>query len=248
MAGQASLLMRAGIADQPGQGGEAMLVHPYVAGQLAHEHSRQMRADASQRQLRSQQGRREARKANAGAVSSTRSVTALVTSARNGDKQAWDELFERYAPLIWSICRRYRLSQMDADDVGQNVWLQLVGQLATTTRRECCRALHRTRQQQAPDHWPDDAAIADTMTETVESELLRAERSAALREALTQLPPDSRRLIALLIQDPPVPYAEISVKLGIPVGSIGPYRARCLQKLRRHPAIVALINAEAQTA
>jgi hypothetical protein len=100
-----------------------MLMHPYVAGQLAREHSRQMLADASQRQLR-------ARKANAKAVSDTRSVTALVTRARNGDKQAWDELFERYAPLIWSICRRYRLSQMDADDVGQNVWLQLVGQLA----------------------------------------------------------------------------------------------------------------------
>jgi RNA polymerase sigma factor (sigma-70 family) len=238
-----------------------MLIHPYVASQLAREHSRQMRADASQRQLRRQQGHREARKANAGAVSGIRSVTALVTSARNGDKQAWDELFERYAPLIWSICCRYRLSQMDADDVGQNVWLQLVGHLAairepaalpgwlvTTTRRECCRVLHRTRQQQTPDHWPDDAAIADTMTGTVESELLRAERSAALREALTQLPPDSRQLIALLIQDPPVPYAEISVKLGIPVGSIGPHRARCLQKLRRHPAIAALINAEAQTA
>jgi len=184
-----------------------------------------------------------------------------VTSARNGDKQAWDELFERYAPLIWSICRRYQLSQTDADDVGQNVWLQLVGQLAairepaalpgwlvTTTRRECCRFLRRTRQQQVPDHWLDDAGIADTMTGTVESEVLRAERSAALREALRQLPPDSRRLIALLIQDPPVPYAEISVKLGIPVGSIGPLRARCLQKLRRHPAIVALANAEAQTA
>ena len=259
--GQASLPIRAGIADQPGRGEKPMLMHPYVAGQLAREHSRQMRADASQRQLRHQQGHREARKANAEAVSGTRSVTALVTSARNGDKQAWDELFERYAPLIWSICRRYRLSQMDADDVGQNVWLQLVGQLAairepaalpgwlaTTTRRECCRVLRRTRQQPAPDHWPDDAVIADTMTGTVESELLRTERSAALREALTQLPPDSRRLIALLIQDPPVPYAEISVKLGIPVGSIGPHRARCLQKLRRHPAIVALINAEAQTA
>ena len=238
-----------------------MLMHPYVAGQLVREHSRQMRADASQRQLRHQQGHREARKANAESVSGTSSVTALVTSARNGDKYAWDELFERYAPLIWSICRRYRLSQMDADDVGQNVWLQLVGHLAairepaalpgwlaTTTRRECCRVLRTTQQQQAPDHWRDNAGIADTMTGTVESELLRAERSAALREALTQLPPDSRRLIALLIQDPPVPYAEISVKLGIPVGSIGPHRARCLQKLRRHPAIVALINAEAQTA
>ena len=101
-----------------------MLMHPYVAGQLAREHSRQMRADASQRQLRHQQGHREARKANAEAVSGTPSVIALVTSARNGDKHAWDELFERYAPLIWSICRRYRLSQMDADDVEQNVWLQ----------------------------------------------------------------------------------------------------------------------------
>ena len=238
-----------------------MLVHPYVAGQLAREHSRQMRADASQRQLRHQQGHREERKANAEAVSGTPSITALVTSARNGEKYAWDELFERYSPLIWSICRRYRLSQMDADDVGQNVWLQLVGHLAairepaalpgwlvTTTRRECCRVLRTTQHQQARDHWQDDAGIADTMTGTVESELLRTERSAALREAVTQLPPDSRRLIALLIQDPPVPYAEISVKLGIPVGSIGPHRARCLQKLRRHPAIVALINAEAQTA
>jgi DNA-directed RNA polymerase specialized sigma24 family protein len=165
-----------------------MLMHPYVAGHLAREHSRQMRADASQRQLRHQQGHREARKANAEAVPGTASVTALVTSARNGDKHAWDELFERYAPLIWSICRRYRLSQMDADDVGQNVWLQLVGHLAairepaalpgwlaTTTRRECCRVLRATQQRQAQDHWQDDAGIADAMTGTVESELLRPE-------------------------------------------------------------------------
>ena len=86
------------------------------------------------------------------------------------------------------------------------------------------------------------------VTAAAESELLRAERHAALREAFTHLPPDSRRLIALLIQDPPVPYAEISAKLGIPVGSIGPSRSRCLEKLRRDPAIAALINAEAQNA
>jgi DNA-directed RNA polymerase specialized sigma24 family protein len=55
-------------------------------------------------------------------------------------------------------------------------------------------------------------------------------------------------LIALLIEDPPVPYAEISTRLGIPVGSIGPNRRRCLDKLRHHPAIAALIHAEAQTA
>ncbi len=232
-----------------------MLTHPYVAGQLAREHGRQLRADASQRQRRHQAGRREAANANAEAVSGTPSVTVLVTRSRNGDKQAWNELFERYAPLIWTICRRHRLRQVDADDVEQTVWLQLVGQLAavrdpaalpgwiaTTTRRECCRVLRTAQLQLASGHGPDIAEIADTGSGTVESELLRTERSAALREALTQLPPVSRRLIAMLIQDPPVPYAEISAKLGIPVGSIGPHRARCLEKLRRYPAVAALIN------
>jgi DNA-directed RNA polymerase specialized sigma24 family protein len=59
-----------------------------------------------------------------------RSVNDLVTRAKKGDKHAWDALVERYAPLIWSICRRHRLSNADADDVGQRVWLQLVSQLA----------------------------------------------------------------------------------------------------------------------
>src|SRR5512142_437588 len=82
------------------------------------------------------------------------SAADLVTRATNGDKQAWDALVDRYAPLIWSICRRYRLGHADAQDVGQTVWLQLVSQLAavrdpaaipgwiaTTTQRECCRVL-----------------------------------------------------------------------------------------------------------
>ena len=81
------------------------------------------------------------------------------------------------------------------------------------------------------------------MTGIAESELLRAERYAALRDAFTALPPKSQQLIALLIHDPPLSYAEISAKLGIPAGSIGPNRSRCLQKLRRHPAIAALFNA-----
>ena len=187
-------------------------------------------------------------------------LTALVTRARNGDKQAWDELIERYAPLIWSICRRYRLRRADADDVGQSVWLRLVdklaslrnpaalpGWLATTTQRECGRVLRAARKQQAPGHWLDAADIPDEVTGLAESELLRAERHAALREAFTHLPPDSRQLIAMLIQDPPVPYAEISARLGIPVGSIGPTRGRCLEQLRRDPAIAALINAETRS-
>ena len=56
-------------------------------------------------------------------------VIDLVTRARKGDKQAWDALVERYSPLIWSICRRHRLDDADAEDVGQSVWLQLLRQL-----------------------------------------------------------------------------------------------------------------------
>ena len=62
-------------------------------------------------------------------MSTDQPVTDLVTRARNGDKQAWDTLVERYAPLIWSICRRHRLERADADDVGQSVWLLLVDHL-----------------------------------------------------------------------------------------------------------------------
>jgi len=56
-------------------------------------------------------------------------VTDLVTRARRGDQQAWDALVERYAPLIWSICRRYRLDRADAEDVAQRIWLHFVNHL-----------------------------------------------------------------------------------------------------------------------
>jgi len=80
------------------------------------------------------------------------------------------------------------------------------------------------------------------------SPLLVAERHAALREALTELPPAGQWLMAMLAADPPVPYAEISARLGIPVGSIGPTRARCLDRLRHHPAIAALADTDSSTA
>ncbi len=187
-----------------------------------------------------------------------RSVAALVTRARNGDKQAWDEFVERYAPLVWSICRRYQLSRPDADRVGQSIWPQLVDQLAglpdpaalpgwlaTTTERECRRLRRAARGAQALRQLPDAGDIADPRAAVAELELARADRDAALREALTQLPPPCQRLIAMLIDDPPAPDTEISAELGIPAASIGPHRARCLDKLRRCPAAAALINAEA---
>jgi RNA polymerase sigma factor (sigma-70 family) len=182
-------------------------------------------------------------------------VTDLVTRARTGDKRAWDALVDRYAPLIWSICRRYRLGRADAEDVSQSVWLRLVdhldkirdpaalpGWLATTTRRECGRALFAAYGPHAPACRSHAENLPDEQAGTADQDLLAAERHAALFQAFAELPAEGQRLIALLLADPPVPYAEISIRLGIPVGSIGPNRSRCLDKLRRHPAITALIN------
>jgi RNA polymerase sigma factor (sigma-70 family) len=180
-------------------------------------------------------------------------VIDLVARARSGDAQAWDALIERYDPLIWSICRRYRLGQADADDARQSVWLRLVDQLdkirepaalpgwiATTTRRECGRLARAAHGPRAVIYALDADSIPDQQAEAADQELLTAERHAALREAFTYLPPEGQQLIAMLTADPPMPYVEISARLGIPVGSIGPTRSRCLDKIRRHPAIAAL--------
>jgi RNA polymerase sigma factor (sigma-70 family) len=188
------------------------------------------------------------------------SVVALVTRANAGDQSAWDELVERYAPLVWSICRRYRLRGPEADDVGQSVWLRLVeqlgalrepaalpGWLATTTQRECLRVTRVAGRRETVER-PLDVEPPSDGDVMIEQELIKAERRAALRAALAQLPLACRRLLSLLMQEPPLPYAEISTRLGTPVGSIGPNRARCLARLRRSPALAALRDTETESA
>jgi RNA polymerase sigma factor (sigma-70 family) len=190
-----------------------------------------------------------------GSTSSPVSAELLVSRVKMGDRQAWDALVERYAPLIWSICRRYRLNDTDAEDVGQCVWLHLVahvgkirdpaalpGWLVTTTRRECVRVLRSAHRKQPGELVPDFENVAAETSGTADEEMLAAERHAALCEALADLPPAWQRLMAMLAADPPVPYGEISSRLGIAIGSIGPTRARCLDRLRRHPAIAALAD------
>jgi RNA polymerase sigma factor (sigma-70 family) len=188
-----------------------------------------------------------------------KSVADLVEGARNHEQPAWDALIERYAPLVWSICRRNRLDYAEASDLSQDVWLRLVeqldrirdpaalpGWLATTTQRECYRFVRAARRAHAVERVTDAAEIPDP-TVIVEQELLADELHTALHEAFSELPPRDRELLALLIQDPPLSYAEISARLGIPVGTIGPTRRRCLEKLRRSPVIAALINPDAAT-
>ena len=180
-----------------------------------------------------------------------RPAADLVTRAATGDKQAWDALVDRYTPLVWSICRRHRLGDADAGHVGQAVWTQLVSQLgmvrdpaalacwlAAATARECGRVRSAARERQTSGPALDARSIPDEKAGMAGQEV----REALLREALTCLPPHCQQLIVMLTEDPPVPYAQISTTLGIPVDSIGPARGRCLDELRRDPAIAVLIN------
>jgi RNA polymerase sigma factor (sigma-70 family) len=188
-------------------------------------------------------------------------VIDLVTRAATGDQHAWDTLVEQFSPLIWSICRTYRLADADAQDVGQKVWLQLVGQLdkirdpaalpgwlLTVTRRQCLQVLNAAHRSAPAGNMTDVQNRADDQSGTADQDLLAAERHTALREAFTALPPSGQQLITLLLQDPPLSYAKISAQLGIPIGSIGPTRRRYVDKLRRYPAVAALINADTGSA
>ena len=181
-------------------------------------------------------------------------VVALVARAARGDPGAWDEIVERYAPLVWSICARFGLSNHDREDVAQNVWLLLVeqlgklrepaalpGWLATTTHRECLRVVTVARKSERLGTGLDDALqfVDNTI---IDEEILMAERNAALRAAFAELPPKYQQLLAMLMSDPPHSYAEISEKLQIPMGSIGPQRARCLERLRRSSALAGLAD------
>jgi RNA polymerase sigma factor (sigma-70 family) len=185
------------------------------------------------------------------------SVVALVDRAARSDADAWHELVDRYAPLVWSICGRYRLGKDDIEDVGQTVWLGLVeqlsrlrepaalpGWLATTTQRECLRVLRTRNKYEAFGTDPDEGGLPlEADSTAIEEEILRGERNALLRAALAELSESDQRLISLLLRDPPLSYAEISDILGMPPGSIGPTRARCLQRLRRSARLAGLSDA-----
>lgn len=187
------------------------------------------------------------------------SVIALVSRVCDGDQEAWNEIVERYSPLVWSICARYQLSRPDTDDVGQGVWLMLVenignlrqpaalpGWLATTTRNECLRIL-RTARRYDPDGLPtDDLMQSDSGSETIDQELIEAELNIALRAAFAELQPPCHKLLSMLISDPPPSYVDVGAALGMPVGSIGPTRARCLERLRRSPHLAGFLPERAR--
>ena len=171
-------------------------------------------------------------------------VADLVTRAIGGDSRAWDALVERYIPLVWSICRGHRLDTADARTVSQTVWRQLAGRLGTLRTPAALAGWLAATTQRECDQIGPAADKPGERAQVAERALLAAERHAALRETFAHLPAHCQQLIAMLIQDPPMPDAEISAKLGIPAHSIGRTCHSCLQGLRRHPTIATLIHTE----
>jgi RNA polymerase sigma factor (sigma-70 family) len=173
-------------------------------------------------------------------------AATLVGAAANGDQRAWDALVSAYGGLIWTVARNHRLNGGDAGDVSQTTWLRLVENvdrltepdrvgawLATTARRECLRILGRAKRTILSGE-ELDPSVDRLRAEAPELDaaLLATEREHQVRQAFGALTPRCRDLLRLLLVDPAPSYEEISAALGVPIGSIGPTRGRCLDKLR----------------
>ncbi len=169
-------------------------------------------------------------------------IADLLRAAAAGSRPAWDAIVERYGRLVWSVVRGFRLDDAAAADVTQTVWLRLVehcdrirdperlpGWLAATARNEAMRVSNKQRRQ-IPSEFEFD--IADDNTPTAVEHLVDFELKKAVLQAFAQLPEEGQQLLRLLCTDPPLDYQTIAEVMGRPVGSIGPTRARLLEKLR----------------
>lgn len=171
------------------------------------------------------------------------STAELFAGVRAGDQAAWDALVERFSSLLWGVARGHRLDSATAGDVVQTTWLKLVenldrirepaalpGWLATTARRECLHVL-RMQGRALPTDTDDLVAVASDDL-PADTGILTDERDRALWAAFDRLGERCRRLLRVLMTDPAPSYEEASAALDMPIGSIGPTRGRCLDRLR----------------
>lgn len=177
----------------------------------------------------------------------------LIDHCRHGDATAWQRLVQRYARLVHSVPVRYGLTPSEVDDIGQEVFLALAQQLhqildpeslpawlLTTARRASWRTLQRHKQEQplsavdlaeaqAEETFKPLGAPAPSMQQLLQG----WQQQEALAQGLTALGERCRELLTMIFLDQGEPsYDDISSRLAIPKGSIGPTRNRCLQQLR----------------
>lgn len=190
------------------------------------------------------------------AASPYRSTTDrdLISACLKGEANAWDALIDRYAALIFSVCLRMGMSQADAEDIFQDVCLILFQHLADmrdtdrlsawlilTTKREVWRAARKRNITLASElgegEWEMEAGESvhpQKATGNPEGEMLALAEQQLMREAVERLPERCRNLLLqLYATDDPLSYQDLAAKFALPVGSIGPTRARCLLNLRK---------------
>ena len=181
----------------------------------------------------------------------TTELGKLVNAAAAGEEWAWTALVVRFRPTVMAVARRHRLCAADCDEVAQRTWLRLLRNISeittpaqlgawvtTTARNESLRLLSgAARRELLVDAHADQAADVD-----LDAGLVADERRGALLRALDQVPARERALVRLLMVDPTPSYEDISAALGIPIGSIGPTRGRCIARLRRDPELARKVG------
>ena len=210
---------------------------------MLHHHPHYRAAAVSERRARASQSRPGA---DAGELE-----TMLLAAAR-GDEANWNALVARFTARVRGVARRHRLAPHDIEDVLQTTWLRLLEHidsvrepaalgwwLETTARRESLRVIHKATRER-----PVEGPLArDEVVEPVaERELVAAQERAALAASVERLPPTQRRLVGTLLANPTMSYTEISQALDMPIGGIGPTRARSLACLRRDPVLMRAIG------
>jgi RNA polymerase sigma factor (sigma-70 family) len=170
-------------------------------------------------------------------------LVGLVRAGGAQREDAWHELVRRHTPRLYAVARSFDVDAQTAEDLVQTAWLRFLERasqlrdasslgpwLCMIVRNEARRLVTRRRTVPVADGWEQLASV----DAGVDRPVLEKERAAALRAAFGRLGDECRRLLRLLLADPPLSYDEIAVVVDRPRGSLGPTRQRCLDQLRRH--------------
>jgi RNA polymerase sigma factor (sigma-70 family) len=170
-------------------------------------------------------------------------VAGLVRRAARGEETAFEALVDRFADVVWSVARGHGLGPVDAADISQTTWLRLAEHLddlrepdrvgawlVTTARRESLRTIQRSHHHVLVDTSLDWCSPRTEVE--LDQEILEDEQDEELWRAFEALSGPCKALLRMLMADPAPSYADVSAAFGMPIGSIGPRRARCIDRLR----------------